>query len=261
MEMSMAPKGHGVIGYFDVSKLIYLTHKPKFIPYIILIFTLFSSFSSSVSYGETVILSWNPNAEPDLAGYRIYYGNSSRNYDYVFDVGDVTEYQLGLSFEDTYYFAVTAYDTSGNESDFSAEAILGAIVEIVDTYTSDYSMLPKTQFRPGTNIRYWVKFMVDGHPNRLYGVVVRGIAFSLYKPEGINCEWIDRFDNPEWKGRKLYGSQSTRVWWDRQIPTDATPNTQAMVRFILRLYDYDEGTQTWNLLGTYYGRRRFNIVW
>ncbi|MFQ5965361.1 MAG: fibronectin type III domain-containing protein [Candidatus Scalinduaceae bacterium] len=65
---------------------------------------------------------WNPNSESDLAGYKLYYGFSSRNYDSSVDVGNQTSYTLtGLVSGVTYYIAATAYDFSGNESNYSAE--------------------------------------------------------------------------------------------------------------------------------------------
>ena len=43
-------------------------------------------------------------------------------YDHMVDVKNVTEYTLtGFSEGGLYYFAATAYDTSGNESQFSIE--------------------------------------------------------------------------------------------------------------------------------------------
>jgi uncharacterized protein YjdB len=74
------------------------------------------------TWAGTAHLSWNPNADSDLAGYIVYYGISSKSYDQAVDVGkltshDVTELLDGV----TYYFALKAYDTSGNESAFSEE--------------------------------------------------------------------------------------------------------------------------------------------
>ncbi len=81
--------------------------------------------SSSTKF---VTLSWDPpttnvDGTPvtDLTGYRIYYGLSSRNYSWVIEVGNVTTYKIENLSPNTYYFAVTAYDTSGNESDYSNE--------------------------------------------------------------------------------------------------------------------------------------------
>ncbi|MFQ5604086.1 MAG: T9SS type A sorting domain-containing protein [bacterium] len=58
---------------------------------------------------KTVRVSWNPNTEPDLAGYRIHYGLSSGNYTHHIDVGLVTEKEISLSVQSTYYIAITAY--------------------------------------------------------------------------------------------------------------------------------------------------------
>ena len=69
-------------------------------------------------------LAWDANTEPDLAGYRVYYGTASREYgiDNSIDVGNTTTYRVDSLLEGvTYYIAVTAYDTYGNESDFSDE--------------------------------------------------------------------------------------------------------------------------------------------
>jgi hypothetical protein len=71
---------------------------------------------------EQVTLAWNPNQESDLAGYKIYYGTASGSYAVRRDVQRVTTYTLtGLAAGQTYYFATTAYDTSGDESSYSNE--------------------------------------------------------------------------------------------------------------------------------------------
>ena len=74
-----------------------------------------------LSAGE-VTLAWDPNSEPDLAGYRLYHGLQTGQYDHIIDVGNVTtktvtDLEAGL----TYYFVVTAYNTAGLESDPSNE--------------------------------------------------------------------------------------------------------------------------------------------
>lgn len=78
--------------------------------------------STTNVFSAQVTLSWNPNSEDDLAGYKTYYGNSSGNYDSIIDVGNRTSYTIpGLIDGDTYFFTVIAYDFSGNESDYAAE--------------------------------------------------------------------------------------------------------------------------------------------
>ena len=83
-----------------------------------------STFTPKFIYAASLHLTWNPNDEGDLRGYKVYYGTLSDNYTAIIDVGNVTEYKLddlGLHQDVIYYIAITAYDIFGNESDFSPE--------------------------------------------------------------------------------------------------------------------------------------------
>jgi hypothetical protein len=71
-----------------------------------------------------VTLAWDPVDNPQLAGYTIYYGTASGNYQWMVDVGDVTTYTLSnLTIGATYYAAATAFTTTDLESDFSNEVM------------------------------------------------------------------------------------------------------------------------------------------
>jgi hypothetical protein len=88
----------------------------------ILLLLFLCAVSVSGSYGLT--LTWNLNTEKDLGGYKLYYGTSSRQYSTVRDVGKRTSFlldQLFLYEHLPYFIAVTAYDTTGNESAYSGE--------------------------------------------------------------------------------------------------------------------------------------------
>ena len=51
-------------------------------------------------------LEWDPNSEPDLAGYKLHYGLASGSYTSVVDVGNQTSYILtGLTAGTTYYIS------------------------------------------------------------------------------------------------------------------------------------------------------------
>jgi hypothetical protein len=80
-------------------------------------------------------LAWNPNNESDLAGYKVYYGDSSGTYTKLIDVGKVTSFTLtGLALGQTYFIAITSYDKLGNESDKSNE-VNGASTMIMNQWT------------------------------------------------------------------------------------------------------------------------------
>src|SRR5436190_1285221 len=85
--------------------------------------------SQGTLLGADLRLSWSPNSESDLAGYKVYYGIASRSYSISIDIGKQTTYTIPALNAGIYYLAVTAYDTSRNESTFSKEAtatILGS---------------------------------------------------------------------------------------------------------------------------------------
>jgi hypothetical protein len=80
-----------------------------------------------------VTLSWQPptqNADgtplTDLAGYNIYVGTGSSNYDYRqvrVDNPGLSSYVVENLEPGTYYFAATSFNASGVESAFSGEAV------------------------------------------------------------------------------------------------------------------------------------------
>ena len=72
--------------------------------------------------GQSVTLGWDPNNDPDVAGYKIYYGTASQTYTNVVVVGNTNNGTItGLVAGTTYYFAATEYNLTGAESAFSDE--------------------------------------------------------------------------------------------------------------------------------------------
>jgi hypothetical protein len=95
-----------------------------FPPALFLIGVVFFLFLSLVGHarGEQVSLAWDANTEPDLGGYRLYYGTASQAYSQVIDVGNTTQVTVSnLNQGGTYFFVVTAYNLQGAESDYSNE--------------------------------------------------------------------------------------------------------------------------------------------
>ncbi len=78
------------------------------------------SLCVSLGFGQAATLEWDPNPETNVIGYRVYVGRVSRLYDSVLDMGNQITAQVPTS-PGTTYFAVTAYDSDGLESDYSEE--------------------------------------------------------------------------------------------------------------------------------------------
>ena len=82
----------------------------------LILFSLTSLRASSVN------LTWDPSTDSNVVGYNVYYGTASHSYQTLIPVGNhVSAAVSGLSDGTTYYFAVTAIDAFGVESDFSTE--------------------------------------------------------------------------------------------------------------------------------------------
>ena len=77
--------------------------------------------SCVTAFSADVSLTWDAKTEPNLAGYKIHYGAVSRSYETTIDVRNVTTYTVTRLKPGTYYFCVTAYYTSGFETNCSNE--------------------------------------------------------------------------------------------------------------------------------------------
>jgi hypothetical protein len=91
------------------------------------------------SYAAQVTVAWDPETDPNVAGYKVYYGTASRSYQYNNDAGkNTTSTVSNLQTGTTYYFAVTAYNATGIESGYSAEVPYAAT-------TCQYTLSPTSQ--------------------------------------------------------------------------------------------------------------------
>ena len=96
-------------------------------------------------YGAQTTLAWDANTEANLAGYKIYYGTASRDYDWFIDVGRVTTYTVtNLTDGVRYYFAATAYDNSNNESTYSGEVSSSSCTYSISPASAAYTSSAST---------------------------------------------------------------------------------------------------------------------
>jgi hypothetical protein len=111
---------------FKILRELKTLHVPLVSPLNFAFLTFLGIFTyTTFSYAAQVTLEWNANTEQDLSGYIIYQGTSSKDYDASMDVGKWTSATISkLEDNETYYFAVTAYDTEGNESGYSNEVCI-----------------------------------------------------------------------------------------------------------------------------------------
>lgn len=156
----------------------------------LIILVLYLLSIPGVLFAAKIQISWNPNTESDLAGYRIYYGTASGHYSYVLRLGNVHSVQIDGFLEGyTYYIAVTAFDASGNESGYSQEAtvdIPAAEFGILDRITQWINQLfGGSQPEDSRLARYDISDFSAMNRQEIAAAlkVVQGSPASSYEPE------------------------------------------------------------------------------
>jgi hypothetical protein len=98
---------------------------------------------SALALDRCVQLQWIGNQEDDLAGYNIYISNAyDGHYTRIGSTTDIIYTDRAASNGIRYYYAVTAYDYSGNESELSRDVVYstprpeGTNVALADRYVS-----------------------------------------------------------------------------------------------------------------------------
>lgn len=115
--------------------------------------------AQSLVADQSVTLAWDPNPEPDVDSYTVYYGTAPRTYPQSTNVGNVTTATVyGLREGLTHYFAITARNTSGLESDFSNEvtnAIPSNVTNRVPTIEPINDMVIVEGVSTNTSVYIW----------------------------------------------------------------------------------------------------------
>lgn len=157
------------------------------------VFSFIALFSSQAE--QSVTLAWDQNPETDIGGYIVYYGVSSRNYTNAVNVGNVTTNTVASLVDGvTYFFAVTAYNTNGLESDFSDEV---------------------SYARPGT----WPAVFTLAPLLSRSNVVLRGQANPL--PDLVWFEWAVDADRSN-RFRLVANSPTNGTYWANLNPVPLT---------------------------------------
>ena len=83
--------------------------------------TILIAVWAATTSAQSVTLAWNASPSPEVTGYRVYYGTNSRSYSVVTNAGLVLTQTVVLPHLGRWFFAATAYDALGLESEFSNE--------------------------------------------------------------------------------------------------------------------------------------------
>jgi len=126
------------------------------------------SAASTNSGGHAITLGWDPSPSPGIVGYKLYWGASSHLYTNSLNADtNLSATVYGVLVGTNYYFAATAYDTDGIESDYSVEAI-GRVV-------------------PPTNVvTFAVTILTSPTPDGAYNILKFLNAFSVTNPVDAN---------------------------------------------------------------------------
>jgi hypothetical protein len=185
---------------------------------------------ANVGEGTSLHLEWDPNEEPDLAGYRIYWGMESGIYDSVRTVTATVDTLRDLTEGTTYYVAVSAFDTDENESFLTPEiGITASSVPAVPVGITSTSLQTEivVEWAPnqqdldlaGYNLYRWE---VGGAPDTVQQAFIPAPT-SIYMDDGVDTHI-------------LYGYHVTAV--DTDVPANESAPSEAVLG---RLATHDMG--------------------
>lgn len=147
-----------------------------------------------------VSLAWDASISEGVIGYRVYVGRASGNYDTFQEIPNQTTHTVTGLEPGLYYFAVTAFNSSGDESGYSNEVFttvpadgpifLGSLVSkrffgVVITCTTDIDTSAIIRYKPSDGNNQWVvNFVTIGARRKNHTAVIdldTGGASVYYK--------------------------------------------------------------------------------
>lgn len=150
-------------------------------------------FQATISAAESVTLTWNPSTDLSVVGYKIYYGAASHSYSSVVTVANTNSVTIpGLIVGEAYYFAATAYNSAGVESDLSNEAsytvptsaamLTSAIAsggEFSFAVSGNAGQLYVVQ--ASTNLRDWISIQTNAAPFSFVDTTAAGFQQRFFR--------------------------------------------------------------------------------
>jgi len=202
--------------------------------FILFMLLILSHFSSAAQ----IQLVWDPGIEPELAGYKVYYGTDPGAYGTPIRIGKDASYRLSdLIKGNRYYINVTAYDMYDNESDLDplnevnglAIDPPGAVMQVspsgtgTDTKpTYTWNAVPDASWyylyvndSTGNKIQKWYSAMEAGCPNGMGNCSVTPATEVV----GTSNWWVQSSNSAG------YGPSSSAKSFTVSPPGAATPTS------------------------------------
>lgn len=132
---------------------------------------LLLSFAITILFSQALLaadvrLAWESNTEPNLTGYKVYYGTAPRTYGSPINVGNITSHTVtGLAAGRTFFFAVTAYNSLSLESDYSEEA-----AAVIQNLRTGWNLVSAPALMAETPITDFL-FTITGFYEKVYAYV------------------------------------------------------------------------------------------
>lgn len=171
-------------------------------------FTAAFSFASLVHAGDltgSVSLSWNSNPETDIAGYRVRYGTAAdaliqtQTIDGTSPVANIT----GLETEQTYFFAVEAFNTTEIYGPLSDP--VSAFIEIPTAPEISVTRLPSIALVDGQAAAA-SENVIAGNSGTLQTYLIRNVGTADLTGLGMTIEGSDPADFAIGTGLSLVSS-------------------------------------------------------
>jgi len=169
----------------------------------------------AAALAASVTLRWQANQEPDISSYNVYFGTQSRNYGLPIPAGNTTSYTVdNLTAGTTYYFALTAVDTSGNESGYSSEVVANATSS--EPATEDYQLLLSTNSNRSNAVK-------------LDGQTISGDVYIFLNPEANVSQVVFSIDG-QTHNTENYAPYDLGVPFDSASLSNGSHTISALVR-------------------------------
>jgi len=170
------------------------------------------------AHAAQVTLAWDPS--DGATGYNIYYGTTSKVYTSVVNVGNVTTFTFSnLANNTTYYFAATAYDLSGNESDYSDEIVYNSssTAATPSSYTIIASAGTGGTISPSGNVS------VTGGSNRTYTITPNsGYRISAVNVDGTSVGAVSSYTFYNVTAAHTISATFTRITYSLNVTRTGT---------------------------------------